>query len=338
MSFKPPRARASVAILLAGAVLAPAAAGQGLIVTGYANIEYLNGQGAPATFDLHNLNLIVLGKLRGDLFAAGEIEYEHGGDEIALEYAYLAFTRFRYLNIIGGKFIVPFGTFNVNHPAWINKVPGRPFGFDRVLPATYSDVGLLLRGGVEAGRLSRVTYDAWAVNGLAGEDGGDIRDMRDNNEDLDRNKFVGGRLGYVSRIGFDLGASVHTGKYLDPEGDVGDLSVTFFGFDAAFQKSGFELRGEFVQAEQESSTGDLTKRGYYAQASYLLLSNLEPAVRFSRMEFPGASDRDLQEISVGVSIYLSDFGALRLFGRFNNERSVTEVDNNQFIAQFTVGF
>ena len=56
------------------------------------------------------------------------------------------------------------------------------------------------------------------------------------------------------------------------------------------------------------------------------------------MEFPGASDRDLQEISVGVSIYLSDFGALRLFGRFNNERSVTEVDNNQFIAQFTVGF
>ena len=327
-----------VAVPLAGALLSPVAAAQGLVVTGYANIEYLNGQGAPATFDLHNLNLIVLGKLRGDLFAAGEIEYEHGGDEIALEYAYLAFTRFRYVNIIGGKFIVPFGTFNVNHPAWINKVPGRPFGFDRVMPATYSDVGILLRGGVGAGYLSRITYDAWAVNGLAGEDGGDIRDMRDNSLDLDRNKFVGGRLGYVSRIGFEIGASVHTGKYVDPDEAVGDLSITFLGVDAAFQKQGFELRGEYVQADQDATTGDLKKRGFYAQASYLLFPTVEPAVRFSRMEFPGASDRDLQEVSVGVSIYLSDFGALRLFGRFNNERSVAEVDNNQFIAQFTVGF
>jgi hypothetical protein len=56
------------------------------------------------------------------------------------------------------------------------------------------------------------------------------------------------------------------------------------------------------------------------------------------MEFPGASNRDVREISVGVSIYPSDFGALRLFGRFNTERSVTEVDDDLFTAQLTVGF
>lgn len=308
--------------------------GQGLIVTGYANMEYVNGQGSAQTFDAHNLNLIVLGKLRGDLFAAGEIEYEHGGDEIALEYAYLAFTRWRYVNIVAGKFIVPFGTFNVNHPAWINKVPGRPFGFDRVMPATYSDVGVLVRGALPAGYLSRITYDAWVVNGLAGVDGDDLRGMRDNNVDVDRNKFAGGRLGYVSNIGFDVGGSFHTGKY----DAVADLAVTFIGADAAFQKGGLELRGEFIQATQESSGGDLKKNGWYVQAAYLVLPTVEPAVRFSQMEFPGASNRDVREISVGVSIYPSDFGALRLFGRFNTERSLPEVDNNQFIAQFTVGF
>jgi len=312
----------------------PPAEGQGLVVTGYANMEYLNPQGGMQTFDAHNLNLIFIGQLRGDLFAAGEVEYEHGGDEIALEYAYLAFTRWRHVNVVAGKFILPFGTFNVNHPAWINKVPGRPFGFDRVWPATYNEVGLMVRGGLPAGYLSRVTYDVWVVNGLAGADGGDLRGMRDNNVDVDRNKFAGGRVGYVSRAGFDVAASFHTGKY----DAASDLAVTFIGVDAAFQKSGFEARGEFVQATQETTGGDLDKTGFYVQASYLVLPTVEPTVRFSQMDFPGAAAEDLQEISIGVSIYPSDIGALRLFGRFNKERTGPEVANNQFIAQFTVGF
>ncbi len=321
-------------VLVGLAAAAPPAEGQGLIVTGYGNMEYVNPQGGTQTFDAHNLNLIFIGQLRGDLFAAGEVEYEHGGDEIALEYAYLAFTRWRYVNIVAGKFILPFGTFNVNHPAWINKVPGRPFGFDNVWPATYSDVGVMVRGGLPAGYLSRVTYDVWAVNGLAGTDGGDLRGMRDNNEDVDRNKFAGGRVGYVSRVGFDVGASFHTGKY----DAAADLAVTFIGVDAAFQKSGFEARGEFVQATQEATGGDLDKTGFYLQASYLALPTVEPTVRFSRMEFPGAAAQDLQEISIGVSVYPSDLAALRVFGRFNKERTGPEVDNNVFIIQFTVGF
>ena len=318
---------------LAMMVAAPAS-GQGLMVTGYGSMEYTNPQGGIQTFDAHNLNLIVIGKLRGDLFAAGEIEYEHGGDEIGVEYAYLAFTRWRYVNIVAGKFIVPFGSFNVNHPAWMNKVPGRPFGFDRVFPATYSDVGLMVRGGLPAGFLSRITYDVWAVNGLAGADGGDLRGMRDNNVDADRSKFVGGRLGFVARTGLDVGGSVHTGKY----DAANDLTVTFFGADVTFQRSGLEIKGEFVQANQDATAGDLEKRGYYAQVAYLVVSTVEPTVRFSQMDFPGASNRDVREISVGLSIYPSDFAAVRLFGRFNKERSVPEVDDNQFIAQLTVGF
>ncbi|MBI1967501.1 MAG: hypothetical protein HYS40_05890 [Gemmatimonadetes bacterium] len=303
-------------------------------MTGYANMEYTNPQGGIQTFDAHNLNLIVIGKLRGDLFAAGEVEYEHGGDEIALEFAYLAFTRWRHVNVVAGKFILPFGTFNVNHPAWVNKVPGRPFGLDRVFPVTYSDVGVLLRGGIPAGYLSRITYDAWWVNGLAGADGADLRGMRDNNEDVDRNKFVGGRLGYVARMGLDLGASFHTGKY----DQANDLTVTFFGVDATFQKSGFEVKGEFVQANQDATAGDLKKTGFYAQIAYLVTSAIEPAIRFSQMEFPGTSNRDVQEISLGVNVYPSDLAALRVFGRINKERSVPEVDNNQLTVQLTVGF
>ncbi|HLG04879.1 MAG TPA: porin [Gemmatimonadales bacterium] len=315
-------------------VQAAPASPQAIHVTGYGSVEFLSQQGSKATFDAHNLNLILVGKLRNHLFAAAEVEYEHGGEEIALEFAYLAFTRIRYLNLIAGKFIVPFGSFNVNHPAFINKVPGRPFGFDRVIPVTYNDVGVMVRGGLPTGRLTRVTYDAWAVNGLAGDPGGDLRGMRDNNIDVDGSKFFGGRLGFVGPHGFDIGASVHTGVYNDEN----DLRVTLFGVDATFQHSGFELKGEFVQANQQTTAEDLKKRGFYGQASYLATTWFEPTVRFSQMDFPGESNRDLREVSLGASFYPSDFGALRIFYRVNKERSVTEVKDNLFIAQFTVGF
>jgi hypothetical protein len=315
-------------------VLATEASPQGLHVLGYGNVEYLNQQGSGSTFDAHNLNLIVLGQLRGDIFAAAEVEYEHGGDEIALEYAYLAYTRIPYLNIVAGKFIVPFGSFNANHPAWINKVPGRPFGFDRVVPATYSDVGLMVRGGVATGRLTRVTYDAWVVNGLAGDSAGDIRAMRDNNVDADRSKSVGARLGWVGPMGFDIGASVHSGAY----NSANDLDLTLVGADATFQRAGFELKGEVVKATQETSTADLKKTGYYLQASYLAGSWFEPAIRFSEADFPGASNRDLREVSMGASLYASDVGVLRLFYRVNKELSVAEMKDNLFTAQFTVAF
>ncbi len=311
-------------------VFATPAAGQGLVVTGYGSMEYLNPQGGIQTFDAHNLNLIVVGKLRGDLFVAAEVEYEHGGEEIALEFAYLAFTRWRYVNVVAGKFVVPFGYFNVAHPAWIQKVPGRPFGLDNVFPTGYEDVGLMLRGGLPAGYLSRVTYDVWVVNGLAGPNGADVRDMRDNLEDVDQNKFAGGRLGFVARMGLDVGASIHTGKY-DP---ADDLTITFFGADARYERSGFEIRGEYVQANQDVIGGDIKKRGGYGQVAYLVRRTIEPTVRVSQKNFPS----EVREYSVGFSVYPSDLGALRLFYRVNEELGRAETRNNLFTAQLTVGF
>jgi hypothetical protein len=160
--------------------------GQGLMVTGYADIEFtVAGVGSgdeELFFDNHHFNLIFMGSLIKNVFAAAEVEYEHAGEEIALEYGYISYTGFKNLRIMGGKFIVPFGRFNKDlHPTWINKIPGRPHGFRNVFPQTYSDVGLWVSGGVPVGRSgARVVYDAWVVNGLMGADSGDIRGMRGN--------------------------------------------------------------------------------------------------------------------------------------------------------------
>ena len=133
-----------VAVLALLAVPRPGS-GQGLMVSGYADFEAIFDKvgttNSDFIFDNHHFNLIMLGKLGADVFAAAEVEYEHAGEEIALEYGYIAYCGLDNLRIAAGKFIVPFGRFNKDlHPTWINKMPDRPHGFSAIFPQTYSDV------------------------------------------------------------------------------------------------------------------------------------------------------------------------------------------------------
>ncbi len=319
--------------------LAPArAAAQGLIVAGYATTELEVTFSDPRvnTFDAQNFNLIMLGRLRGDVFVATEIEYEHGGEEIEFEYGYLAFTRWPMANIVAGKFLVPFGRFNADlHPAWINRMPGRPLPNDGILPVAYSDVGVMVRGAAPVGTEGRVTYDVWGVNGLAGSPGGSIRGMRENVVDVDNNVALGTRLGFVSRLGFDVGASAYNGTYNDSAG----LNLRILGVDASWRRGPGEVRLEYMRASQEDSAGTLTKSGYYLIGSYEITRSLEAAIRYSAINFPGESG-DRARLSLGINLYPSDAAALRLSYDINRETGagVTETKNNRFTAQFTVGF
>lgn len=335
-----------VALLALLAVPRPSS-GQGLMVSGYADFEAVfdkvGSTNSDFIFDNHHFNLIMLGKLGANVFAAAEVEYEHGGEEIALEYGYIAYTAITNLRIAAGKFIVPFGRFNKDlHPTWINKMPDRPHGFRAVFPQTYSDVGVWLSGAAPVGRGTRVTYDAFIVNGLMGDDGGSIRSMRNNDREKfsaggrDDNKAVGGRLGLeVGPTGLDFGASIYTGNYLDDPSTT--LTLTLIGADAAYHYRGLELRGEVVRAQQESTAGDLTKTGGYAQAAYLINSRFEPVIRFSMRDMPD-QDNDNSRMSLGASYYPSPNAAFRLAYHLNGEKTGFEADNNKLIAQFTMMF
>ena len=140
--------------------------------------------GSDFFFDNHHFKFVALGDIYGDVFAGAEVEYEHAGEEIALEYGYLGYAGIRNLRIIAGKFIVPFGRFNKDlHPTWINRMVDRPHGFSNVFPNTYSDVGIWVSGALPLGSANRVVYDAFVVNGLMGPDGSDIRGMRGNDRE-----------------------------------------------------------------------------------------------------------------------------------------------------------
>lgn len=316
---------------------------QGLTVTGYADFEaWLEDIGSDDKsffFDNHHFNLIMVGEVTDNLFAAFEVEYEHGGSEIGMEYGYFGYTGLTDLNIMVGKFIVPFGRFNKDlHPTTINKVPDRPHGFRDILPQTYNDVGLWLSGGKAISDDNRVVFDVFLVNGLLGDDGDGIRSMRGNVEDGDDDKAIGGRLGIEAPYaGFDLGASIYSGKYAE-DADGESLRLTMFGVDASYQINGFAVRGELVRASQDATGGDLTKTGGYAQASYLFDNGIvEPVVRFSTRDMPGDGS-DQSRFSIGSSFYVSASSSVRVAYSFNTEKSDFEEDNDTMVAQFNIIF
>ncbi|MFQ5703217.1 MAG: hypothetical protein ACE5HT_04270 [Gemmatimonadales bacterium] len=341
------RVLAAGAIALALAYTPVTASAQGLRFTGYADFEAsvsnIGSGNSESQFDAGHFNLLANGKLYKDLFASAEVEFEHAGDEIGLEYGFITYTGIRNVRISAGKFLVPFGSFNKDiHPSFINKLPGRPLGFRHIVPTGYSDVGIWLSGGAPAGDGVTVTYDAFIVNGLMGDDGGDIRGLRDNITDelpgggVDDNKAVGGRLGIVvAPQGLSFGVSGYTGNYVN----VADSSLTLsmFDFDALYQHQGFELRGEVVFANQDATGGDLTKKGAYIQAAYLTKVHFEPIIRFSFKDMPGNS-LDARRVALGASYYLSPNSSVRFAYNLNYEDSGFKTDNNQIMTQFNVLF
>ncbi len=332
------------------------APGQGLKVSGYGDLEWtLQQTGDPDDewnhfFDNHHINLILVGWIVGDLQVGVEVEYEHAGEEIALEYGYLAYTGIRNVRLVGGKFIIPFNRWNKDlHPTWISRMPGRPLVYSNVFPSTYSDVGVWVTGGVPLANRSRVSFDAYVVNGLKGDaDAFSFRGLRDNDRerpDADDNKAIGGRLGVELPQGISVGASAYRGKYATNTATDENLNLTFLGGDFDFIYRGVDLRGEVVYAIQETTGEDANRWGFYGQLAYNLaeagatgfLADVEPVVRFSVADFPG-DDSDAKELGFGANYYVSASAALRVAYFLVSEDEGFKEDNNRLMTQFAVVF
>lgn len=323
---------------------------QGLIVSGYGDLEWTledrgEADGWRHAFDNHHLNLILLGAIMEDITVGVEVEYEHAGEEIAVEYAYLSYRGIPGFSITGGKFIVPFNRWNKDlHPTWISKMPGRPLTYVNVFPSTYSDVGLWFSGGLPLGETgSRFTYDAYVVNGLEGDaDASNFRGLRDNDRERPRrgnDKALGGRVGLEVAGGLGVGVSAYTGEYAADEATNDGLRLTFFGADADYRYEALELRGELIVASQDLSAGapDNDRTGFYVQAAYEVAPNFEPVVRYSWVDFEEDSG-DRSEFGLGFSYYLASSTAVRLAYFVNMERHGLDQDNDRLMGQFVVAF
>jgi hypothetical protein len=135
---------------------------KGLSVGGYGETTYQNvRQGADDQSDLLRAVLYVGYRFSDRIVMNSEIEFEHAGKEVAVEFAYLDVLVNDALRVRAGNLLVPVGITNELHePPFFNGVLRNDVE-KNVIPATWSENGVGLHG-----ELAGLRYQAYLVNGL----------------------------------------------------------------------------------------------------------------------------------------------------------------------------
>ncbi|RMG19385.1 MAG: hypothetical protein D6729_05430 [Deltaproteobacteria bacterium] len=233
-----------------------------------------------ATFDMWHFVPIIGVQVGDNARAEIELEFEHGGEEQLVEYAFFEYLPAPEFALRVGKILVPIGMFNARlHPSFRWNQVDRPAMFNEVVPAVWSEVGLQAYGRVSLGPRARFEYDLWVTNGLGYEEGVDLSSrrafvrklMRDNLRDNNLDKAVGLRSGLDIRSGGGLvhvqsGLSFYTSA-VDVDG-AERLSIA--DFDLSVQIGPARLRGEVAQSFWSVGNGSSIaplERGAYLQGA-----------------------------------------------------------------------
>lgn len=234
-----------------------------------------------------------------------EIEFEHGGREVALEFAYLEYLWRPQLGFRFGHLLLPMGFVNELHEPTVFLGVKRPTLEQIVLPSTWHENGFGLFG--EAGPLA---YRSYVVNGMraAGFTAGGLRGGRQGgNRALSEDLAWVTRLDYRPLDGVLVGGSFYlgdSGQDLALAGRQVDVGTQIVEAHAELRWRGLEARLLAAQAELDDVaalnaavglSGDRSVGeelgGWYAQVGYDLLSHfgggerqLVPFVRWEQID------------------------------------------------------
>jgi len=214
------------------------------------------------------------------------------------------------LNVRVGRMNPSFGDFPLRHDPANHKTSSKPLPYDMgrmlrlrewnmsVLPSPYVDNGVELSGTQWFGDDAQLDWAAYVVSGFKGQnDGVDLDFVQSRSGSLyyvDNNSepAAGGRVAFTANIGDEvtatLGASGMWGRY-DPAAELDYLIV---GADLYARFSDLVLRAEYLARRTEHGSGAdrfryaldparafSLKEGFYAEAEYPLLDNLELIAR-----------------------------------------------------------
>ncbi|MPZ19481.1 MAG: hypothetical protein GEV06_16415 [Luteitalea sp.] len=282
--------------------LAPSAASaytkrQGISVAGYGEALYENFEGdRTSQFDFVRA-VIYTGYRFSDRFVFNsEIEFEHGGDELGVEFAYVDYIVNPRVTVRGGLLLMPLGLVNEFHEPNVFLGARRPATESQIIPSTWRENGVGVLGTV-----GRFSYRGYLVNGFDGSgftaDG--LRGGRQNGGEAKADDLgVVGRLDYAPGPGVFVGVGAYRGgaDQSAPTTGGGELHVTttIVELHGQAQLRGFDVRGLFAHAEVDgaealSVANDLprdeavasTMRGVYLQLGYNVLATVTERLRLT---------------------------------------------------------
>jgi hypothetical protein len=332
------------------------------LIAGYGFAQYHWDDNANHNTFSGGFNPIFLFRLNDRLLFSSELEVklpEDAETEVNLEFAEADYLVNDYLTVAAGKFLLPFGEFIERlHPPWINKLVTHPLPFREgdeggIMP--FTDLGVQLRGGVGLGYGlgADVDYTAYVGNGPrfdTGDGEGAIGDpLTFNNDDLNRTKGFGARIGFRP-LPFEwnagrwrIGASTYDGNW----NSNGGLWFTAWGLDSVYQYGDAELRGEYISTRRDLAEGARDEReGYYVQGSYMLsqvapppLDRIEFVARYSGQNQRQAPEGQLphpRQVSLGLDYWITPSVVWKL--EYDRDIPRDAPDNNEILSEFALGF
>ncbi len=288
------------ALLTMGLVLllvTPAGA-QEMIFHGYVDFEARNKdhiRRTESSFDNHHFNLFLGSKLADNLIAQGEAEIEHGG-QFKMEFAQIEWKPLYSdtLELVFGKFVVPFGIEHRVHASPRNKLITRPLPMRAIVPGTFSDAGINVTGVFPLANWATINYSAYTINGLGDKDRDGIFEQSNTlvgteARDINDNKSLGFQLnlvppGGIETRGIEVGASGLIGKW-----DVkDDRDYAMLGAHVIASFEPFEVRAEYVWLNVDkpgvAAKNDATVSGFYVQGSWQVHKFVELVARYDRVD------------------------------------------------------
>ncbi|MFO0691018.1 MAG: hypothetical protein U0900_20135 [Myxococcota bacterium] len=248
-----------------------------------------------------------------------EIEYEHGGEEVGVEFLTVDYMWRNEVNFRAGNLLVPMGFINEIHE------PNFYFGAERpeierlILPSTWHENGAGIWGTIA----NRIEYRAYAINGFDGQNftSNGLRDGKQGGAEAIANDFAFvGRVDVDVVTGLMVGGSVYTGQSgqeqksaaSGTERDLPDARTTIYELHAQYKAYGVSLRALWTEAFVDEA-GRLSRvlakgptdsiaqqmRGWYVEAGYNIMPlfyesprmSLEPYFRFEQYDTQrGVSD------------------------------------------------
>ncbi len=229
-----------------------------------------------------------------------EIEFEHGGEEVSVEFAYLDFRINQHLSVRAGMLLVPLGLVNEYHEPTVFIGTRRPETERRIIPSTWHENGAGL-----VGTAGPITFRAYAINGLnaQGFTAAGIRAGRQGGAEAIVNDWAfAGRADVTPVPGVFAGIGLYQGNSGQGQFERTTVGTTIVEVHGQAQIRGFDIRGLFAHASLDGA-GELnaslglagsaavgeTMAGGYGQVAYNVLSqrasrmSLAPFYRFERL-------------------------------------------------------
>jgi hypothetical protein len=312
---------------------------RGLSIGGYGELLYQNfdgerddgaESGRTDTFDLLRGVLYFGYKFNDRWLLNTEIEYEHAGGEVSVEFAYIDYLWRPEASLRGGLLLVPMGFINELHEPTVFLGANRPDVERLIIPTTWRENGFGLFG--EAGPVSYRTY---IVNGFrgAGFTAAGLRGGRQKGNQAKAEDFAWvGRLDFTGVPGLLVGGSAYvgdSGQDLETPGGEGiSVGTSLIEGHLEWRWRGLEFRALGVQAELDD-VADLNRalgltgsqsvgeklQGYYLQLGYDVLAgrgerSLTPYARWETYNtqdevpagFRANPANDVEVLTLGVAL------------------------------------